>query len=135
MIETKIDNAPDDLRIVNPFAALRAHATSTPLDAMDSATHAHWPWPLVLVAHVQRWRDQVRRAATATAAAAVMRRQCSQHGGKLPTSRDEKKQFKQSVRELARNDHEENLLEAFNMAHVAYAEYRVRRASCVVRCR
>lgn len=49
----------------------------------------------------------------------------AQHGGKLPTTRDEKKQFKQSVRELARNDREENMLEAFNMAHVAYAEYRV----------
>jgi hypothetical protein len=37
------------------------------------------------------------------------------------------------VRELARNDREENIPEAHNMAHIIYQEYRVRRyesASC-----
>ena len=48
-----------------------------------------------------------------------------QHGGKLPQNSAEKKQFKQSVRELARGSHEENMLEAYAQAHVAYAEYKV----------
>lgn len=43
----------------------------------------------------------------------------------MPQNSAEKKQFKQSVRELARGSHEENMLEAYTQAHVAYAEYKV----------
>ena len=52
------------------------------LDDLDSKAHSHVPWICILIQQLQAWRDS--------------------HDGKMPTSRDEKKEFKQSVRELAR---------------------------------
>lgn len=59
VIETKIDNALEDLRVSNPFPPLLAAATAQPFEAMDNATHSHFPWVLVLIAFSQKWRQQV----------------------------------------------------------------------------
>jgi amyloid beta precursor protein binding protein 1 len=105
VVEAKLDNAADDLRVSEPFAALRQHALATPLAAMDSKQHSHFPWICVLVQFAAEWR--------------------AAHGGALPSSAADKKAFKQAVRNLAKSPTEENIPEAHAQAHLAYTPYRV----------
>jgi amyloid beta precursor protein binding protein 1 len=105
VVETKIDNAADDLRVSDPFPELLAYATATPLDALDQQTRSHVPWICILVQFAVQWR--------------------AEHGGALPTSTADRKLFKQAVRNLAKTPQEENFPEAFNQAHTAYTPYRL----------
>lgn len=105
VVETKLDNAADDLRVSEPFAELLAYSLATPLAAMDSKAHSHFPWICVLIQFAERWR--------------------AEHGGALPTSAADRKAFKQAVRNLAASPLEENIPEAHNQAHLAYTPYRL----------
>jgi NEDD8-activating enzyme E1 regulatory subunit len=105
VVESKQDNAPDDLRVSEPFPALLAHSLASPLALMDSKQHSHFPWICVLIQFAAEWR--------------------AAHAGALPTSAADRKAFKQAVRNLAKSPTEENIPEAHTQAHLAYTPYRI----------
>lgn len=44
MVESKPDNAPEDLRLGQPWPALQAFAESFDLATLDDVTHRHLPY-------------------------------------------------------------------------------------------
>ena len=105
VVESHPDNAHHDLRIDVPFAGLRQYVDSIDLEALDSTTHSHVPFIVLLMKSAQTWRDA--------------------HNGELPKSYAEKKQFKEMLRQGIRiNDkgkpmEEENFDEAIKSVNTA----------------
>ncbi|GBG27243.1 NEDD8-activating enzyme E1 regulatory subunit [Hondaea fermentalgiana] len=103
VIESKPSPEPmEDLRIADPFPELEAFVDGIDLAAMDSKDFMHTPFVVVLVQLMKKWR--------------------AEHDNKLPTTMAEKKEFKELVKQQARKSwgEEENLLEAFDKAFLAY---------------
>mmetsp|Transcript_16813 Transcript_16813/g.32787 ORF Transcript_16813/g.32787 Transcript_16813/m.32787 type:complete len:547 (-) Transcript_16813:133-1773(-) len=103
VIESKPSPEPmEDLRIADPFPELSTYVDSIDLDSMDSKEYKHTPFVIILLKMSKKWKNE--------------------HEGKLPSSMDEKKQFKDMVKSQARSSwgEEENLLEAFQNAFLAY---------------
>ncbi|CAI9090266.1 OLC1v1025003C1 [Oldenlandia corymbosa var. corymbosa] len=74
VIESKPDHFLDDLRLNNPWPQLRSFAETIDLDTSDPVVHKHTPYVIILVKLAEEWAKS--------------------HSGSLPSSRDEKKQFK-----------------------------------------
>jgi amyloid beta precursor protein binding protein 1 len=56
--ETKDAQAKADLRIANPFPALRDMAASFDLAAVDDDTHKHLPYPILLIILMQKFEAE-----------------------------------------------------------------------------
>lgn len=65
--ELKSFAAVDDLRVANPFPALRAYADAIDLSSVDDMTHKHIPYVVLLIKALDAWKAAVRgRARTVT---------------------------------------------------------------------
>ncbi|EEF38201.1 NEDD8-activating enzyme E1 regulatory subunit AXR1 [Ricinus communis] len=78
VIESKPDHFLDDLRLNNPWPELKSFAETIDLNVADPVAHKHTPYIIILVKMADEWAKA--------------------HGGSLPSSRDEKKQFKELIK-------------------------------------
>ncbi|KAJ6680451.1 NEDD8-ACTIVATING ENZYME E1 REGULATORY SUBUNIT [Salix purpurea] len=74
VIESKPDHFLDDLRLNNPWPELKRFAETIDLNVTDPVAHKHTPYVVILVKIVEEWTKA--------------------HSGALPSTRDEKKEFK-----------------------------------------
>ncbi|RSH77611.1 uncharacterized protein EHS24_003171 [Apiotrichum porosum] len=94
------DTHPDTthtLRIDQPFPALESYARKLDIEAMDSMDHSHIPWVVLLVRAACLWKDS--------------------HDGKLPSSSEDKADFKKLLTSWRRKGDEENFDEALAQAY------------------
>ncbi len=101
MVESKPDNAPEDLRVAAPWPALADFCASFDLDACDDMAHHHVPYLVLLVRALGAWR--------------------AAHGGTVPATSAERAAFKDSLRAMQRSHDEENFKEALASAHKVWA--------------
>ncbi|OJT14239.1 NEDD8-activating enzyme E1 regulatory subunit [Trametes pubescens] len=99
--ESHSENAPS-LRITRPFPALLEWARSLDLNALDPTEHGHIPFVVILVRQVDEWRKS--------------------HGGELPKTLAEKKEFKKGILALKVKADEENFDEAEAQAWRVWSE-------------
>jgi amyloid beta precursor protein binding protein 1 len=92
IIEAKLDQDIDDLRLACPWAELDHFCQMQDLDRMDAKTREHTPYPVLLIKLVKEWK--------------------AKHNNQLPTTRDEKEDFKQYVNSKAASLMDENFQEA-----------------------
>ncbi|KAM5580640.1 hypothetical protein ABKV19_010075 [Rosa sericea] len=92
VIESKPEHFLDDLRLNNPWPELRGFAETIDLDVSDPVAHKHTPYVVILVKMAQEWAKS--------------------HGGKLPTTREEKKEFKELIKARMTAIDEDNYREA-----------------------
>lgn len=76
VVEAKLDQEIEDLRLSNPWPELLKFCESQDLDAMDEKTRSHTPYPVILIRLVREWKMK---------------------NGRLPTSREDKMDFKNMV--------------------------------------
>jgi len=101
VVESKPDNAPEDLRVGACWPALTEYCAAFDLDGCDDATHHHVPFLVFLVRALTSWR--------------------ATHGGAAPTTSAERSAFKDLVRGMQRQHGQENIKEALAAAHKAWA--------------
>jgi amyloid beta precursor protein binding protein 1 len=106
ILEPKPENEPPVLSLVQPFDSFVQLAQSIDWDKLDNAQHGHVPYPLILWNVAREWK--------------------ASHGGALPSSFQEKEEFRQSIRAKSRNwDNELNFQEALQNAYLAYTDREV----------
>lgn len=104
--ETKPDSELGDLRLTDPFPELRRFADSIDIASLDLAQHAHVPYVVILIRALDTFRQE--------------------NGGKqLPSTREEKEQFKSIVAKMQRNNQEANFSEALENAYKAWVPYTI----------
>mmetsp|Transcript_21156 Transcript_21156/g.58704 ORF Transcript_21156/g.58704 Transcript_21156/m.58704 type:complete len:539 (-) Transcript_21156:37-1653(-) len=108
--DSKPDNIIWDLRLSNPFPALQDWALSFDLDSMDDVLHKHIPYTALLIQAAQQWKEA--------------------HGGSLPSSTAERREFKALVSANQRSVEgvhveEENFSEALANIHRVWTPMRV----------
>jgi amyloid beta precursor protein binding protein 1 len=104
IVESKSDDAPDDLRIYEPWDQLVKFAEGIKLEELDSHHHSHVPFIILLVKQLQKWR--------------------AEHGGKAPETRDEKALFKEQLRD-GQVENEVNFEEAIAAAFKAWSPFSI----------
>ncbi|XP_020104558.1 NEDD8-activating enzyme E1 regulatory subunit AXR1-like [Ananas comosus] len=92
VVESKPDHFLDDLRLHNPWPELKQFAKSIDLNVTDPVVHKHTPYIVILVRLAEKWADA--------------------HDGCLPSTRQEKKEFKDLIKAHMLNIDEENYKEA-----------------------
>ncbi|XP_010278678.1 PREDICTED: NEDD8-activating enzyme E1 regulatory subunit AXR1-like [Nelumbo nucifera] len=92
VIESKPDHFLDDLRLNDPWPELQRFAESIDLNATDPVIHKHTPYVVILVKMAEEWANK--------------------HGGCLPSTREEKKEFKDLLKSRMIDIDEENYKEA-----------------------
>lgn len=108
VVESKPSPEPQpDLRIANPFPELTALAASIDLEALPYHEYKHVPYVLILVKLMEEWRRR--------------------HDGAAPSTTPEKEEFRRSVKAMSKKGwgDEENLVEAFANAYLAYVPRRI----------
>ncbi len=50
----------DDLRLVNPFPALKEFADSINMSVMDNKEHGHCPFAVILIQILEQWKAEVK---------------------------------------------------------------------------
>ena len=103
------DTMDDDLWLANPFESLQAHADTFDTESLNDMEPAHIPFAIILLKAMKIWRES--------------------HDGQIPKTRDEKAEFKQSIKTLARKYDDElcfieahdNAFKCFNDETVPYA--------------
>uniref|UniRef100_A0A2N9I6X7 NEDD8-activating enzyme E1 regulatory subunit n=1 Tax=Fagus sylvatica TaxID=28930 RepID=A0A2N9I6X7_FAGSY len=78
VVESKPDHFLDDLRLNNPWPELRRFAESIDLDVQDPVAYKHTPYVVVLIKMAEQWAKS--------------------HDGSLPSTREEKKEFKELLK-------------------------------------
>ncbi|ERN17375.1 NEDD8-activating enzyme E1 regulatory subunit AXR1 isoform X2 [Amborella trichopoda] len=92
VVDTKPDHFLDDLRLNNPWPELKQFAESIDLYTTDPVVHKHTPYVVILVKIVEEW--------------------ASAHGGKFPSTREEKREFKELLKSKMISLDEDNYKEA-----------------------
>ncbi|KAG1368339.1 NEDD8-activating enzyme E1 regulatory subunit AXR1 [Cocos nucifera] len=92
VIESKPDHFLDDLRLHNPWPELKQFAKTIDLSVTDPVVHKHTPYIVILVRLAEKWADA--------------------HDGCLPSTRQEKKEFKDLIKAHMLNLDEDNYKEA-----------------------
>ncbi|KDP35362.1 hypothetical protein JCGZ_10346 [Jatropha curcas] len=101
VIESKPDHFLDDLRLNNPWPELKSFAESIDLNVVDPVAHKHTPYVIILVKMAEEWAKA--------------------HGGSLPSTRDEKKQFKDLLKAQMIAIDEDNYKEAIEASFKVFA--------------
>ena len=109
VIEAKPENVLQNLRVHDPWPALREYAHHFDLESLDNMTYKHVPYVVILIKALRLWSER--------------------HGGKsAPSDRQEQKDFKQFLRSLQRKlnedgfvDEGENFKEAVENAHYLWS--------------
>ncbi|PWZ24696.1 NEDD8-activating enzyme E1 regulatory subunit AXR1, partial [Zea mays] len=97
VIESKPDHFLDDLRLHNPWTELKQFAKSIDINDKDPVVHKHTPCVVILVRLAEKWADA--------------------HDGNLPSTRQEKKEFKDLIRAHMLNVDEENYKEVVDSSY------------------
>ncbi|KAB2610633.1 NEDD8-activating enzyme E1 regulatory subunit-like [Pyrus ussuriensis x Pyrus communis] len=92
VIESKPEHFLDDLRLNNPWPELKRYAENIDLDVSDPVAHKHTPYVLILVKMAEEWAKN--------------------HDGKLPSTREERKEFKELIQARMTALDEDNYKEA-----------------------
>lgn len=93
VIETHPDNEAPDLRLDNPFDALKSHMDTINLEEMDLKDHAHVPYVVILYKYLEKW--------------------ISEHGD-VPKNYQEKQQLREEIRSGIRKDEHGNPIDEEN---------------------
>ncbi|KAL7000094.1 NEDD8-activating enzyme E1 regulatory subunit axr1 [Sarracenia purpurea var. burkii] len=101
VIESKPDHFLDDLRLNNPWPELRSFAETIDLNVPDPVVHKHIPYVVILVKMADEWAKT--------------------HCGSLPSTREEKKEFKEQIRDRMRAIDEDNYREAMEASFKVFA--------------
>ncbi|XP_021822830.1 NEDD8-activating enzyme E1 regulatory subunit AXR1-like [Prunus avium] len=101
VIESKPEHFLDDLRLNNPWPELRGFAETIDLDVTDPVAHKHIPYVLILVKMAEEWSKS--------------------HDGKLPSTREEKKEFKEHIKARMTALDEDNYKEAIEASFKVFA--------------
>ncbi|KAG5545562.1 hypothetical protein RHGRI_017908 [Rhododendron griersonianum] len=101
VIESKPDHFLDDLRLNNPWPELRSFAETIDLNVPDPVVHKHTPYVVILVKMAAEWAQT--------------------HGGRLPSTREEKKEFKELIRARMRAFDEDNYKEGMDASFKVFA--------------
>ncbi|CAJ2654859.1 unnamed protein product [Trifolium pratense] len=97
VIESKPEHFLDDLRLNNPWPELKSFAEGFDLNVQDPVAHKHIPYVVILVKLADEWAKS--------------------HGGSLPSTREEKKEFKAGM--VAQD--EDNYREAIESSFKVFA--------------
>lgn len=101
VIESKPDHFLDDLRLNNPWPELKSFAESIDINVSDPVAHKHIPYVVILLKMATEWAQN--------------------HGGALPSSREEKKEFKDLLKSRMISLDEENYKEAADASFKVFA--------------
>ncbi|XP_059661074.1 NEDD8-activating enzyme E1 regulatory subunit AXR1-like [Cornus florida] len=101
VIESKPDHFLDDLRLNNPWPELGRFAETIDLNVTDPVVHKHTPYVLILVKMAEEWAKS--------------------HGGSLPSTREEKKDFKELIKARMISMDEDNYKEAIDASFKVFA--------------
>ncbi|KAL5972612.1 NEDD8-activating enzyme E1 regulatory subunit axr1 [Asimina triloba] len=92
VIESKPDHFLDDLRLHNPWPELKQFAESIDINTVDTVVHKHIPYVVILVKMAEEWSKT--------------------HNGCLPSTREEKRGFKELLKSKMLSFDEDNYKEA-----------------------
>ncbi|KAK6919366.1 THIF-type NAD/FAD binding fold [Dillenia turbinata] len=101
VVESKPDHFLDDLRLNNPWPELREFAESIDLHVSDPVIHKHTPYVVILVKIADEWAKS--------------------HGGNLPSTREEKKEFKELLKAKMIAIDEDNYKEAIDASFKVFS--------------
>ncbi|XP_071710813.1 NEDD8-activating enzyme E1 regulatory subunit AXR1-like isoform X1 [Rutidosis leptorrhynchoides] len=101
VIESKPDHFLDDLRLNNPWPELKRLTENIDFDTSDPVAHKHIPYILILVKMAEDWAKA--------------------HGGRLPSTRDEKREFKELLKTKTIAMDEDNYKEAIEASFKVFA--------------
>lgn len=101
VIESKPDHFLDDLRLNNPWPELKRFAEGFDLNLQDPVAHKHIPYVVILVKMADEWAKS--------------------HGGRLPSTREEKKEFKELLKAGMVAQDEDNYKEAIESSFKVFA--------------
>ncbi|XP_022986290.1 NEDD8-activating enzyme E1 regulatory subunit AXR1 [Cucurbita maxima] len=105
VIESKPDHFLDDLRLNNPWPELRRFSETIDLNIPDPVAHKHTPYVVILVKMAEEWAKS--------------------HGGSLPSSREEKKEFKDLLKAKMIAMDEDNYREAIEASFKVFAPHGI----------
>ncbi|XP_054718330.1 NEDD8-activating enzyme E1 regulatory subunit-like [Uloborus diversus] len=92
IIESRPENEYQDLRLDQPFSALREYVDSIDLDQLTDQEHSHVPYVVILLKALDVWRQN--------------------HDGEMPKNSKEKNLFKAEIMKGMRKKEDENFEEA-----------------------
>ncbi|KAK4845131.1 hypothetical protein QYF36_001246 [Acer negundo] len=92
VIESKPDHFLDDLRLNNPWPELRKFAETIDINVQDPVAHKHTPYVVILLKVAEEWAKS--------------------HQGSLPSTREEKREFKELLKSKTIAFDEDNYKEA-----------------------
>ncbi|KAK6134716.1 hypothetical protein DH2020_031542 [Rehmannia glutinosa] len=101
VIESKPDHFLDDLRLNNPWPELRRFAETIDLDTPDPVVHKHTPYVIILIKMAEEWTKT--------------------HDGNLPSTREEKKVFKDLIKAKMIASDEDNYKEAIEASFKVFS--------------
>ncbi|KAK7342112.1 hypothetical protein VNO80_25055 [Phaseolus coccineus] len=101
VIESKPEHFLDDLRLNNPWPELKRFADDIDLNVQDPVVHKHIPYVVILVKMADEWAKS--------------------HGGRLPSTREEKKEFKDLLKAGMVAQDEDNYKEAIDSSFKVFA--------------
>ncbi|KAL0916902.1 hypothetical protein M5K25_014455 [Dendrobium thyrsiflorum] len=105
VVESKPEHFVDDLRLHNPWPELKEFAKTMDLNVTDPVVHKHIPYIVILIHIAEKWADG--------------------HGGCLPITRQEKKEFKDLIKGYMINPDEENYKEAIESSYKVSLPYGI----------
>ncbi|KAG5578528.1 hypothetical protein H5410_058662 [Solanum commersonii] len=101
VIESKPDHFLDDLQLNNPWPELTRFTETIDLNTTDAVVHKHTPYIVILVKIAEEWANT--------------------HGGNLPSTREEKRQFKDLIKSKMITADEENYKEAMEASYKVFS--------------
>ncbi|GAY56783.1 hypothetical protein CUMW_174480 [Citrus unshiu] len=101
VVESKPDHFLDDLRLNNPWPELRKFAETFDLNVPDPVAHKHTPYVVILIKMSEEWTNS--------------------HGGSLPSTREEKREFKELLKSKMVAIDEDNYKEAIEASFKVFA--------------
>ncbi|CAA0808579.1 NEDD8-activating enzyme E1 regulatory subunit [Striga hermonthica] len=101
VIESKPDHFLDDLRLNNPWPELRRFAETIDMDTSDPVVHKHTPYVIILIKMADEWAKT--------------------HKGNLPSTREEKKVFKDLIKAKMIASDEDNYKEAIEASFKVFS--------------
>ncbi|KAL3848992.1 hypothetical protein ACJIZ3_010874 [Penstemon smallii] len=101
VIESKPDHFLDDLRLNDPWPELKSFAETYDLDTPDPVVHKHTPYVIILIKIAEEWAKN--------------------HNGNLPSTREEKREFKDLLKSKMIASDEDNYKEAIEASFKLFA--------------
>ncbi|KAK8968496.1 NEDD8-activating enzyme E1 regulatory subunit [Platanthera guangdongensis] len=109
VVESKPEHFVDDLRLQSPWPELKEFAKTIDLNEKDPIIHKHTPYVVILIHIAEKWGDT--------------------HGGCLPTTRQEKKEFKDLIKAHMLDIDEENYKEAIESSYKVSIPHEIIRST------